>query len=135
VSAPAAPGAAGRQTPRIDHCRSAIDRADGITGFAVLPGEMFRSTGGRPIGGIRQCPSIFWLHTEYGNAAFQSCPVHTGPGSATGHRHVKPKNRSMEKIPWRWGVTVSPSNVSTPAKSQIYNGNAFGLYYRYYLFD
>jgi hypothetical protein len=42
-------------------------------------------------------PAAFLGKMTNRNAAFQSCPVHTGPGSKPGHCHVKPKNRNMEE--------------------------------------
>jgi hypothetical protein len=68
------------------------------------------------------------------NAAFQSCPVRTGPGSKPGHCHVKPKNRNMEET-FNESVFNILSLLSTGVKSQIYNVNAAREPYRYYLFD
>jgi len=63
------------------------------------------------------------------NAAFQSYPVHTGPGSKPGHRHVKPKNRYMEET-FNEGIVNISSHLSTAGKSQIYYVNAPGNSHR-----
>lgn len=78
--------------------------------------------------------AAFLSEMAKGNAAFQSYPVHTGPGSKPGRCHVKPKNRNMEET-FNESVFSVLSLPSTGVKSQIYYVNAARELYRYYLFD
>jgi hypothetical protein len=61
----------------------------------------------------------FYREIANRNAAFQSYPVHTGPGSKPEHFHVKPKNRNMEET-FNERVFITSSLLATGTKSQIY---------------